>query len=287
MRAGAFAPGVPSRDVLLSPDHAVFVEGSLIPVRYLVNGRSIAQEAASRITYCHVELASHDILLAEELPCESFLDTGNRQAFAGQGEPIMLHPEFARRRAALAVWAAKGCAPLVLEGPTLERARQQFLRRAAVLGHRRTRNPGLRVLCGARALSAEVTGTRWQIALPQTVGRIWLGSRSWVPAHMRSAEHDTRTLGVAITRLELDGREVALDSPALAEGWHAPEANWRWTDGAGVLPVAGARQVAFDLVAMGEYWARPPRAGRRDQPLPETSVTAGLANWPGCRSGRS
>jgi hypothetical protein len=252
--AGAFSEGVPARDVLLSPDHALFVEGSLIPVRYLVNGTSVAQETASRITYCHVELAEHDVVLAEGLPCESFLDTGNKSAFAAHCEATMLHPDFAR-----AVWAEKGCAPLVLEGPALERARRHFLGRAAALGHRRTRQPGLRILAGNRPLPAELAGSRWQVALPEGVTEVRLASRTWVPAHMRPRENDTRLLGVAVSRLTLDGRDVALDSPALAQGWHPAEPDWRWTDGDGVLPVARARVLAFDLAMVGEYWATPSR----------------------------
>ena len=59
MRAGTFGPGQPVVDLYLSPDHAVFVEGVLIPIRYLVNGRSIAPVRTDKITYYHVELPRH------------------------------------------------------------------------------------------------------------------------------------------------------------------------------------------------------------------------------------
>jgi hypothetical protein len=81
VRAGAFGVGVPNRDLLLSPDHAVYFEGCLIPVRHLINGRTIAQEKVDRVSYYHVELTRHAVLLAEGLACESYLDTGNRGAF--------------------------------------------------------------------------------------------------------------------------------------------------------------------------------------------------------------
>jgi len=45
VRRDAFGPGLPARDLLLSPDHAVFCDGVLIPVRHLLNGTSIVQEA--------------------------------------------------------------------------------------------------------------------------------------------------------------------------------------------------------------------------------------------------
>jgi len=37
--AGAFGAGRPHRDLRLSPEHAVFVDGVLIPVHLLVNAR--------------------------------------------------------------------------------------------------------------------------------------------------------------------------------------------------------------------------------------------------------
>ena len=37
------------------------------------------------MTYWHVELAAHTVLYAEGVPAESYLDTGNRGAFANGG----------------------------------------------------------------------------------------------------------------------------------------------------------------------------------------------------------
>ncbi len=121
VQAHAFADGQPHRDLLLSPDHAVFVDGVLIPVRYLVNGATVAQERRDAVTYWHVELARHDVILAEGMPCESYLDTGNRDAFANGGGAVRLHAEFGRR-----TWDADGCAPLVVAGPRLAQARERL-----------------------------------------------------------------------------------------------------------------------------------------------------------------
>jgi hypothetical protein len=119
--AGAFGPGLPCRDLVLSPDHAVHVDGVLIPVRCLINGAGIAQEPWASVTYWHVELDRHDVLLAEALPCESFLDTGNRAAFANGGVVMQMHPDFARH-----VWEGAACAPLVVAGPQLDRVRARL-----------------------------------------------------------------------------------------------------------------------------------------------------------------
>ena len=117
--AGAFGLGRPVWDLFLSPDHAIFVNDVLIPVKLLTNGTTIAQVAVDEVTYWHVELPRHAVLLADGLPAESYLDTGDRGNFANGGGPITLHPDFASR-----IWDAKGCAPLVVSGPQLVAARQ-------------------------------------------------------------------------------------------------------------------------------------------------------------------
>ncbi len=83
--AHAFGHGMPHRDLLLSPDHAVFIDGALIPIRYLVNGATISEIETDAVSYWHIELDRHDIVLAEGLPSESYLDTGNRAAFDNGG----------------------------------------------------------------------------------------------------------------------------------------------------------------------------------------------------------
>ena len=105
--AGAFAPGEPLRDLFLSPDHAVFVEDVLIPVKYLINGTSVAQLKVAEVMYFHVELADHDVLIAEGLPAESYLDTGDRSNFGNGGGAVTLHPNFSAH-----IWEGMGCAGL-------------------------------------------------------------------------------------------------------------------------------------------------------------------------------
>jgi hypothetical protein len=121
---------MPHRDLLLSPHHAVFTGGVLIPIRHLINGTTIAQVEVDEITYWHVELESHDVILAEGLPCESYLDTGNRSAFANGGVAVQLHPNFTMR-----VWEAESCAKLVAAGPELADARRMLLERAELPSH--------------------------------------------------------------------------------------------------------------------------------------------------------
>ena len=127
IRAGAFGEGLPERDLVLSPDHAVFIDGRLIPIRHLINGASIVQETRESVTYWHVELDRHDVILAEGMACESYLDTGNRSAFENASGAVAMTPDFAR-----AVWADEGCAPIVTDtaDPALRALHTRLLARA-------------------------------------------------------------------------------------------------------------------------------------------------------------
>ena len=94
--ADAFGPGQPHQPVFLSPDHAVHVDGVLIPVKHLINGTTVRRIDAGRAEYHHIELEQHGVVLAAGLPAESYLDTGPRDAFSGE-RVAALHPVFSAR----------------------------------------------------------------------------------------------------------------------------------------------------------------------------------------------
>ena len=77
----ALGPRIPCRDLCVSHDHAMLVDGVLVPAHLLVNGRTIVEERWTVVTFYHVELDRHAILFAEGAPAESYLDTGNRAQF--------------------------------------------------------------------------------------------------------------------------------------------------------------------------------------------------------------
>ncbi len=124
--ADAFGPGRPRRDLFLSPGHALFVDGVLIPVKCLIDGETIRQVDTDTVTYFHVELDEHDVLFAEGLGAESYLDTGNRPQFANGGPSVALFPDFRDL-----TWEALGCAPLVMTGAPVANLRAMLARRTA------------------------------------------------------------------------------------------------------------------------------------------------------------
>lgn len=102
--AGAFAEAMPSRDLLLSPDHAIHIDGVLIPAKHLIDGTAIRQQTLDAIDYFHLELPRHELVLAEGLAVESYLPTGQHESM--------------------------GCAPLIVTGPPLAAVRQRLARAA-------------------------------------------------------------------------------------------------------------------------------------------------------------
>ena len=247
VRAGAIADGVPRRDLLLSPDHGLYLGGGLIPVKLVENGVTIVQEttapAGSRFTYFHIELETHDILLAEATPAESYLDTGNRAVFENSGFVLTLHPDFTPRR-----WETDGAASLTLSGPLLEGVRESLLQRAESLAGRLTDDAGLHVVADGRVIPPTVMDqTGAQFVIPPKMREVRIVSRAAIAAQvLPSAYADRRRLGVAIDRVLLrhNGqlRRIAVDDPSLADGFHRPERDggrlWRWTDGDAVFPAA-------------------------------------------------
>jgi hypothetical protein len=111
---------------------------------------------------------------------------------------------------------AKSGAPFAMSGPLVERVRRRLLARAAITT---TSDPAM-------------------IIHRRADGAALIESRSAIPGHITQDPRDRRRLGIKIATLTIDGVAIPLDRNELTEGWHDPEPDGRWTDGAALIPAA-------------------------------------------------
>jgi glycosyltransferase involved in cell wall biosynthesis len=79
---GSLADGEPSRDLDVSPKHAMFIDDLLVPAEMLLNGINVCQLSdVESVQYFHLELAAHDVIFANGAASETFVDCDSRGMF--------------------------------------------------------------------------------------------------------------------------------------------------------------------------------------------------------------
>jgi hypothetical protein len=233
VRKGALGDNVPHHDLRVTKAHALGVDGALIPVEFLVNHRSILwDDQAQEVALYHVELASHDVLLANGAPAESYRDDGNRWLFHNANSGWGLA-------------AQQPCAPILTGGPVVDAAGLRLLRRAGPgLGVPLTDDPDLHLLVdGGRVVASCRTERLHVFELAAVPDGAHIASRAAAPQELCLAR-DPRLLGVAVRRIIIRqgkwSRTIEAEDARLTHGFHAFEAKdgWRWTDGDAHLPAA-------------------------------------------------
>jgi hypothetical protein len=241
VRKGALADGVPARDLRVTRGHSLFIDDVLIPVEFLVNHRSIVwDDRAQLVELYHLELDSHDVLVANGAPAESYRDDGNRWLFQNANSGWDLPPQ-------------EPCAPVLTGGPIVDAAWRRLLERA---GRRpdvpTTADADVHLVVDGKRLDASVRRPDVQIfELPDWPAPVRPGSvrpasvrimsRAAAPDQLGLAR-DPRVLGIAVRRIMLwQDRRLRVIGAAdlrLRDGYHGyePKADIRWTDGDAGLP---------------------------------------------------
>jgi hypothetical protein len=215
--AEAFVAGVPSRDLWVSPEHALYLKGVLIPARHLINGKTIIQpDEANPVEYFHIELARHDVIFADGAAAETFVDDDTRSMFHNAAEYHTLY-----REPAHAIPAAY-CAPRVEDGLALEVLRHELLVRARHLGDdgRQMRTKSLRGRVD-RVTHQRIEGWAFDPASPETPVAV-----------------EVLANGVEIARIVADRYRADLNEAGIGDGRHAFEL---------VVPGGLARDVRMEI----------------------------------------
>ncbi len=243
--AGALGPGIPARPVRLSPLHAVFIDDVLVPALHLVNGATITQEPQPAATYYHLELDRHDVILADGMPAETYLDTGNRGA---------LYFEQGKRGT-----ARTPCAKLITTGRQLAAIRRKLHNIALAAGFAPTYAFSLRGAAAHTAILPRISkksGRRLaRFRLPPNAAALRLAASSAAPADTNPESEDRRRLGICL-------RDAG--GAALGRGWlpRAPADDGIWMGAsAELLLPPGLAALTLDLAAVVQSW-RPPPGGQ-------------------------
>jgi ELWxxDGT repeat protein len=254
IRRGAFANGIPYRDLHVTKGHSFLVDGVLIPIEYLVNHRSIIwDDHAQEVALYHIELDTHDILLANGAPAESYRDDGNRWLFENANNGWSAPPK-------------QPCAPVLTGGPIVDAAWERLLKRAGPRpGLPLTSNPDLHLLADGRRVDAVSNRDNAFVFRLRTASpEIRIRSRAAIPAEIGVAR-DPRPLGVALHKVVLRRgsrfRVIDMTEPELVHGFHGFETTdrIRWTNGDATLPnsllgtMAGAREIVLHVGGVTRY----------------------------------
>jgi glycosyltransferase involved in cell wall biosynthesis len=202
----------------------MFLDGVLIPAALLTNGHSIVQvQSVDQVDYFHLELDSHDVIVAEGALSESYVEDGNRGMFHNAREYAALYPDAAAAPAGLY------CAPRLEDGELLEAIRRRLSGAPA-----------------APAAQAKLTGWLDRVERGQIVGWAQDGAE---PVHLRIVV-DGATIGDVVADLPRPDVQAA-NGGALRCGF-------AYTIPGG-LPPGGAHMIAVQRSADGAALPSSPR----------------------------
>ncbi|MEE8663027.1 MAG: Hint domain-containing protein [Acetobacter sp.] len=244
----AISDGVPYKDMLITPEHCLFFEDKFVPVRMLVNGRSIFYDKTiTSYKYYHIETEQHSVIWADGMLSESYLDTGNRVSFKQHGKVAFIGTSSTQS------WLSDAGATLSVSREKVEPLFRQIEMRAT--------QSGVASMTMASVLTTEsdlhLVTDKGQIIrkardinghavfmIPSGVNSVNFVSRTSRPSDtIGPFVDDRRHLGVLVGEIILfDSKETYRINVHLTDatltGWDVQEsANCRWTNGNAILPL--------------------------------------------------
>ena len=272
IKAHAFGLNKPHRDLYLTPEHTVYIDGGLIPVRMLVNGRSIViDKSRDKFQIYHVETEQHSILLSENLMTESYLNTDDKYLF--DNDIVNFGLEF-NEHAGHKSWENDAAAPLTVSRSKVEPIWNRLDRRATQLGYKPiikraiTRNPDLCLITdkGKKIKPVHFKDNIYSFFIPDGTYVVAMNSKTSLPSDVIGPFiDDRRTLGVLVSKISVISNRTLIMFPTdISElsGWHSiePDRTDRWTMGLAQLPIeitrfgTGKKLIRVELTDTASYF---------------------------------
>lgn len=258
----AIADNIPYKDLLVTPEHCLFIKGQFIPARMLVNGRSIIQDTSfSNYDYYHIETEEHSVIIADGMLTESYLDTDIK---------INNHLSIKGKK----TWEKDAAAPLNTSRNFVETIYQEIENRANLLNlpnnHLENKltndhNLYLTTLDGHKLSAIYTKDNCIAFRLPPNIDHVTLHSRTSRPSDVIGPFiDDRRHLGVLINNITLSDNDETFTINTYLNiknllGWSVQEKTpCRWTLGKAELPLNKRNKdtigiLRISIIAGGPY----------------------------------
>ncbi|CAI3922246.1 unnamed protein product [Commensalibacter communis] len=267
----AIAPSVPYKDLFVTAEHCVFLDDKFIPVRMLVNGRSIYYDRSKmKFIYYHIETGEHSVIIVNGMLTESFLNTQNHTVH--DGNVIRMRKK---------TWAGDAAAPLTVDRGSVEPIFNRLLNRA-IKNNIQCKDIKKNVTNDHNVQLITDNGKVIDRIMVQGQDKvIFIVPRNTCSVRIRSRSgrlsdtvgpfiDDRRPLGVLVknitifNRNKIDHIETHLLTKDLAGWYDSEDASLRWTNGDAFLPLDDYCKednciLILEIVSAGPYFIQEER----------------------------